>query len=257
MKVSIITISLNSSNTIRETIESVLCQTYANIEYIIIDGKSTDGTIDIIKNYESIFEGRLKYISEPDNGLYDALNKGIKLSTGDIIGILNSDDYFIDSEVVVNIANAFETHKIDAVYGNLLFVKKYNTSMIVRKWVGSFYKNNSFKVGWHPAHPTFYVKREIYEIYGLYDTSLGVSADFELMLRFIEKYKISTYYLDRYFIKMRMGGESTGSIKKIIKGNMNILKAFKKNEISVTPFCYLLLRLVPKMINIVRTKIKL
>lgn len=253
MKLSIITITYNSEKTLRDTINSVLKQTYQNIEYLIIDGASKDNTIAIIKEYEPLFKGRMKWISEPDKGIYDAMNKGICMATGDIIGILNSDDLYMDNNVLENIAHAFNQTKVDAVYGNLLFVEENNTNKIVRTWKGSQHNPGEFLKGWHPAHPTFYVKKEIYEKYGVFDTSFDVSADFELMLRFIEKHQISNYYLDRYFIKMRMGGESTGSIKKIIEGNKNVLRAFKKNGFKVSPF-YPIIRLFPKAINIIKTK---
>ena len=254
MKLSIITITYNSEKTLRDTINSVLKQSYQNIEYLIIDGCSSDKTIAIIKEYEPFFKGRLKWISEPDKGIYDAMNKGINMATGDVIGILNSDDLFFNNNVLQDIVNTFTTKEIDCLYGNLIFVDVLNTNKVIRTWQGSQHFQNSFLKGWHPAHPTFYVKREIYKKYGVFDTSFDVSADFELMLRFIEKYKITNLYLDRYFVKMRMGGESTGSVKKIIQGNKNVLKAFKKNGFKVSPF-YPIVRIFPKVINIIKTKI--
>ena len=245
MLVSIITVAFNSEQTIRKTIESVLNQTYPDIEYIIVDGASKDNTVDIIKEYEPQFEGRMKWISEPDKGLYDAMNKGIRMATGDVVGILNSDDLFMDNRVLADIVAAFDK-QTDAVFGNLYFVDQENVEQIVRVWKGSPYK--SFKSGWHPAHPTFYVRREVYKKYGVFDTTFDVSADFELMLRFIEKHQIRTKYFDRYMVRMRMGGESTGSIKNIIRGNKNIFRAFRKNEISVSLF-YPIQRLLPKVID--------
>ena len=230
MVVSIITIAFNSAQTIRDTITSVLSQSYSNIEYIIIDGASNDATVQIVREYEPLFNGRLKWVSEPDEGLYDAMNKGVKMATGDVIGILNSDDLLYDSNVLRDIALAFDENT-DALFGNLYFVKSDDVHCIVRAWKGSTY--SSFKKGWHPAHPTFYVRREVYEKYGVFDTSFDVSADFELMLRFIEKNRIRTKYLDRYMVKMRMGGESTRNIANIVKGNRNIIRAFRKNDIQV------------------------
>ena len=253
MTISIITVTCNSAATICNTFDSILQQTYYNIEYIVVDGASTDGTVDIIKEYEPLFNGRMKWISEKDNGLYDAMNKGIKLASGDVIGMLNSDDFYVDNEVIEDIVNIFMTHNTDSIHGNLLFVKENDTSKVVRRWIGSSYRDNGFKKGWHPAHPTFYVKREIYEKLGGFDNSFEVSSDFELMLRFIEKNKISTYYLDRYFIKMRMGGESTKSLKKIITGNINVLKAFKKNKIQISPL-YPFYRIIPKIAKLLIKK---
>lgn len=254
MKISIITSTYNSDKTIKDTLNSILNQTYKNIELLIIDGDSKDNTLEIVHQYESLFNGKLKYISESDKGIYDAMNKGIRMATGDIIGILNSDDLYMDNNVLEDIANTFIKNKVDSIYGNLIFVEENNTNKIVRTWKGSQYISGSFLKGWHPAHPTFYVKREVYEKYGAFDISFDVSADFELMLRLIEKHKISNLYLDRYFVKMRMGGESTGSINKIITGNKNILRAFKKNGFKVSPL-YPIKRLFPKAINLIKTKI--
>lgn len=254
MKLSLITITYNSERTITDTLESVLTQTYSDIEYLVIDGNSKDNTLSIIKEYETQFNGRMKWISEPDKGIYDAMNKGIRMATGDIIGILNSDDLFFDNNVLKDIVHTFDCNDIDCLYGNLKFVDATDTNKVVRIWKGSQHYPNGFLKGWHPAHPTFYVRREVYEKYGVFDTSFDVSADFELMLRFIEKNKISNLYLDRDFVKMRIGGESTGSLKKIILGNKNVLQAFKKNGFKVSPF-YPIKRLLPKAINLIKTKI--
>ena len=253
MKLSLITVTYNSSKTLIDTFQSVLSQTYSDIEYIIVDGASKDNTVSIIKEYEPKFNGRMKWISEPDKGLYDAMNKGIRMATGDVVGILNSDDLFMDNQVIADIVAAFDK-QTDAIFGNLYFVNQEDVNQIVRVWKGSPYK--SFKSGWHPAHPTFYVRREVYEKFGGFDTTFDVSADFELMLRLIEKHGIRTKYLDRYMVRMRMGGESTGSIKNIIRGNKNIFRAFRKNEIKVS-LLYPLYRLLPKLIDKVLCKLGL
>ena len=255
MKISIITSTYNSEKTVKDTLESIINQTYTDIELLIIDGKSKDKTLEIVRHYEKLFQGRLRYISEPDKGIYDAMNKGIRLATGDVIGILNSDDLYMDNKVLEDIAKTFVQSNVDAIYGNLIFVEENDTNKVVRTWKGSQYQPESFLKGWHPAHPTFYVKREMYEKYGVFDISFDVSADFELMLRFIEKFKISNLYMDRTLVKMRMGGESTGSIKKIITGNKNVLRAFKKNGFDVSVF-YPVKRLLPKAINIIKNKFK-
>ena len=253
MKLSLITVTYNSSKTLIDTFQSVLSQSYSDIEYIIVDGVSKDNTLSIIEEYEPQFQGRMKWISEPDKGLYDAMNKGIRMATGDVVGILNSDDLFMDDKVLADVATAFD-EQTDAIFGNLYFVNQEDVNQIVRVWKGSPYK--SFKSGWHPAHPTFYVRREVYEKYGGFDTTFDVSADFELMLRLIEKHGIRTKYLDRYMVKMRMGGESTGSIKNIIRGNKNIFRAFRKNEIKVSPL-YPVYRLLPKVIDKILYMLKL
>lgn len=252
MKISLITVTYNSGRTLSATFSSVLSQTYSNIEYIVIDGLSRDNTVSIIEEYSRLFKGKLRFVSEPDKGIYDAMNKGIGMATGDIIGILNSDDLLMDDDVLKDIALAFDD-ETDAIYGNLYFVKQDDINRIVRIWKGSPYK--SFATGWHPAHPTFYVRREVYEKYGAFDVSFDVSADFELMLRLIEKCHIRIKYIDRYMVRMRVGGESTGSIKSIIKGNKNIVKAFKKNGVSISPF-YPIIRLFPKAVNLMKCKLR-
>lgn len=256
MKISIITSTYNSEKTVKDTLDSILNQTYKNIELLIIDGNSKDNTIEIVRHYKKLFQGKLKYVSEPDKGIYDAMNKGIRMATGDVVGILNSDDLYMDNMVLEDIANAFSQSKVDAIYGNLIFVEENDTNKVVRTWKGSQYKPEGFLKGWHPAHPTFYVRREVYEKYGVFDISFNVSADFELMLRFIEKHRISNLYLDRTLIRMRMGGESTGSIKKIITGNKNVIRAFDKNGFKVSYF-YPVKRLLPKAFNMIKNKLNI
>lgn len=255
MKISIITSTYNSEKTVKDTFDSILNQTYKDIELLVIDGKSKDNTLEIVRHFEKKFQGRLKYISESDKGIYDAMNKGIRMATGDVVGILNSDDLYMDNKVLEDIANAFIQSNVDSIYGNLIFVEENDTTKVVRTWKGSQYQPESFLNGWHPAHPTFYVRREVYEKYGVFDISFDVSADFELMLRFIEKHRISNLYLDRTLIKMRMGGESTGSIKKIITGNKNVLRAFEKNGLNVS-ITYPVKRLLPKAIDMIKNKLK-
>lgn len=255
MTISIITATYNSAKTVRDTFESVLAQTHKNIDYWVIDGGSKDATIDIIKEYEPQFNGRMHWISEPDKGIYDAMNKGIALTNGDIIGILNSDDFFFEDNVLQIINDAFEKEDTDCVFGNLVYVNHQNTDRIERIWKGSVYKQGKFKYGWAPAHPTFYVKKKCYEQYGTYDLSFKVSADFELMMRFLAKHKIKSKYIDKYFIRMRVGGESNGSFKNILIGNQNIMRAFKKNNVPSTPL-YVVFRLLPKIIQQVSMKCK-
>ncbi|MCE8864113.1 glycosyltransferase family 2 protein [Phocaeicola vulgatus] len=252
MKISLITVTYNSSKTLSATLSSVLSQTYSDIEYIVVDGLSEDNTVSIIEEYSHLFAGRLRFLSEPDKGIYDAMNKGIQMATGDIIGILNSDDLLMDDNVLKDIALAFDD-KTDAICGNLYFVDVNDVNRVVRIWKGSPYR--SFTKGWHPAHPTFYARRQVYEKYGAFDITFDVSADFELMLRLIEKYHICVKYVDRYMVKMRVGGESTGSIQNIIKGNKNIIKAFKKNDVSVSLF-YPIIRLFPKAVNLMKCKLR-
>ena len=245
MKISLITVTFNSGGTLRDTIQSVLSQTYPEIEYIIVDGLSEDSTIDIIKQYVPLFQGRLKWISEKDNGLYDAMNKGFKMATGEIVGIINSDDLLTESGVIGKVIDCFEGHKdIDCVYADLYYVSQYDTSKIVRHWITG--KQRSFSKGWHPAHPTFYVKREIYSKYGLFDLDFKFAADFELMLRLVEKEHIRLFYLPEPLVRMRLGGTTSKNLTNIRKGNIECLNAFRKNGIPVSVL-YPFYRLLPKL----------
>lgn len=251
MKISIITATFNSATTVRDTIESVLNQTHTDWELIIKDGGSKDGTLDICRSYA---DERINIVGCADNGLYDAMNQGIAAATGEVVGILNSDDFYYDNQVLERIASVLSDKSIGCVYGDLQFVDAEDTTKVVRIWKGSQYQIGGFRKGWHPAHPTFYAKKEYFDKYGGFDISFEVSADFELMLRFIERHRVPNRYIPHNFVKMRMGGESTGSLKNIIKGNKNILRAFKKNGISRPPF-YLVRRLAPKVFSVVKTKL--
>jgi glycosyltransferase len=239
MKVSIITVTLNSEKYLSDCIQSVRKQGYANIEHIIIDGKSTDGTLQIIKNYESQLS---KWISESDRGMYDAINKGIGLATGDIIGILNSDDVFASEDVIENIVHCFKTEKTDSVYGDLVYVKPSDTEKVSRLWKGVSYKRYRFNYGWMPAHPTFYMKRSLIEKYGPYENHYYTAADYEFMARYLYKHRISATYLEQLVIKMRTGGASNGSIKKRLRANRRDYLAMKRNNI---PFSFIVSILKP------------
>ncbi|MBV2167046.1 MAG: glycosyltransferase [Kaistella sp.] len=228
MKISIITVCWNSEKFISDAMQSVLDQDYTDIEYIIVDGASTDRTLEHIRKYQSKFGDRMKWISEKDKGIYDAMNKGIQMSSGEVIGILNSDDFYVDNKVISKVMSIFKNTRVDGVYANLFYVDP-ETLKIKRKWITGLQR--SFSSGWHPAHPTFFVTKECYNRFGLFDTSLPIAADFELMLRFVEKNKIKLSYFSEFILKMRLGGESNKSIKNILKGNREILQAFKKNKI--------------------------
>lgn len=245
MKFSLITVTYNSAQTLGDTIISVLSQTYQNIEYIIVDGLSKDNTVAIIEYYEPQFKGRIRWISEKDSGLYDAMNKGFKMATGDIVGIINSDDLIAEPDAIEKIVKCFESNNsIDAVYADLYYVAQNDTSKIVRYWKSG--KQRPFIKGWHPAHPTFYVKREVYQRYGLFDLDFKFAADFELMLRFIEKALIKLYYFPEPLVRMRLGGTTSKNLSNIKRGNIECIKAFKKNGIQVS-FLYPLYRLLPKL----------
>lgn len=243
MRISIITATYNSSKTINKCITSVNDQTWPDIEHIIIDGGSIDNTIKII---ESLPNRVAKIKSEKDNGIYDAMNKGINLATGDIIGILNSDDLYFDHLVIEKIVEIFNTTKVDCVHADLYYVKQDDTNQIVRHWKTCDYAQGAFKKGWHPAHPTFFVRKEVYVRYGLFNLDFALAADFELMLRFLERYKISSAYLPEPIVRMRLGGATSKNIKNIITQNIECYNAFKVNEIKVSPL-YPFYRLLPKL----------
>ena len=232
MKISIITATFNSAATVRDTIVSVLKQTYPNIEYLIIDGASKDNTIDVVKELEPQFGGRLHYISEPDKGIYDAMNKGIKMATGDVVGILNSDDFFTSNDVIARVADAFaQVNDIDAVYGDIHFVKDENLQKCTRYYSSKGFRPWLLRFGFMPAHPSFYCKKSIFEKYGLYDLQYRTSSDFEMMVRLLGKYKIKAKYLPMDFVTMRAGGESTAGLASKKKVNNDISRSLKAHGI--------------------------
>ncbi len=227
MKISIITSVYNNKETIKDAIESVLSQTFKNIELIIVDGNSTDGTIDIIKHYEDKID---KFISEPDKGIYDGLNKGLGLATGDVIGFLHSDDIYSDNTILKIVADTIEETGVDGIYGDLVYTSKNDTSKNFRYWKSQDFDLKLLKKGWMPAHPTLFLKKEIYEKYGNFDLDFKIAADYDFILR-IFKDGINTKYIQKVLYKMRIGGESNRSIKNIIQKSKEDLKAIKKNYI--------------------------
>lgn len=235
MKVSIITVAYNAEKTIEDSIQSVLEQKYDNIEYIIIDGASTDRTLSIVKKYEDRIS---TIISEKDKGIYDAMNKGVKAATGDIIGILNSDDFYIDSNVITDIVNSFND-SIDGVYADLVYVEGDDTSKIRRKWESGFYHHGAFKKGWMPPHPTFFVRSKVYSDFGHYALNLRSAADYEFMLRVIHKHRIKLNYLQRIIVKMRVGGESNASFKNRLNANKEDKIAWKMNGLQPGRFTFI------------------
>ena len=212
MKVSIITACYNSAATIKQSITSVLQQTYPHIEHIIVDGGSTDDTMQIIRNMQPAFNERLVYISEPDRGIYDAMNKGIAMATGEVIGILNSDDYFTAHDVIEKMVESF-TEDVDAVYGDIHFVKEDDTTNCIRYYSGAFFKPWLVKFGFIAPHPSFYIRKNIYEKYGRYDIKYKIAADFELIARMCYIHKIRIKYLHQDFVTMRVGGASTKNLR--------------------------------------------
>ncbi|MGD9625337.1 MAG: glycosyltransferase family 2 protein [Arcobacter sp.] len=232
MKISIITVVWNNAKTIKNAIDSVLSQTYDNIEYIIIDGASTDGTVEILQSYGNKIT---KFISEKDKGLYDAMNKGIRLATGDIVGILNSDDFYIDEFVIEKVVKEFEEKQVDSVYADLVFVKPENLNKTVRYYDSSRCMPDKFKYALYPAHPTFFVKNKIYKKYGLFKTNYKIGADFDIMARFLYTNKISYSYIKEPLIKMRIGGVST-SFSSVWINSLEQLRVCRENDIKTNIF---------------------
>lgn len=228
MKVSIITVTLNSEKYLADCIKSVQKQGYSNIEHIIVDGKSSDRTLQIIRDHEKQLSN---WISETDRGMYDAINKGIALATGDIVGILNSDDIFASEHVIGNIVQCFHKENTDSVYGDLVYVKPSNTNKVIRVWKGLPYKRFRFTLGWMPAHPTFYMKRSLIAKFGPYENHYYSAADYEFMARYLYKHRITATYLEHMVIKMRTGGASNGSLKKRLRANRRDYLAMKRNNI--------------------------
>jgi glycosyltransferase len=237
MKISIITAVYNNKEHIESCINSVKSQTYKNIEYIIIDGGSTDGTINNLELKTLAIGKRSKneienfiFISEPDNGMYEAINKGIKFATGDIIGLLHSDDLFYDEHVIEKIAGVFKEEEVDSVYSDLVYVYKDNPDKVLRYWKAGEFNYGLLKNGWMPPHPTFFVKKKIYDEFGGFDSSYKIAADYDLIMRFLAKHKISTAYLPEVTIKMRAGGKSNKSLNNIFRKSSEDYKALKQND---------------------------
>ena len=228
MKVSLITVTYNSAKYLQNAIQSVYNQNYSDIEYIVIDGGSTDATLPIIEQNSSCIS---KWISEKDNGMYDAINKGMQMATGDVIGILNSDDMLASRDIISKIVACFKEQQVDSIFGDLLYVDAENTNKIHRTWKGMSYKRSLFNTGWMPAHPTFYVRKEIVDQLGGYNPYYFSASDFELMTRYLYKHRISACYLPELIVKMRKGGMSNGSLKKRLKANRRDYLALKQNSI--------------------------
>lgn len=229
--ISIITATYNSAETINDTIKSVLCQTNKDFEYIIVDGGSTDETIDIVKSYESEFSGRLKWVSEKDKGIYDAMNKGIKMASGDIIGILNSDDYYTSDDILQTIADAFKCQNVDAIYGDIHFIKDGVPDKCVRYYSSRLFSPFWLRFGFMPAHPSFYCKREVFDKSGLYRLDYKIGSDYEMMVRLFRKHKISSRYVPKDFVTMRTGGASNSNLQSRLTLIKEDVKACRDNGI--------------------------
>jgi glycosyltransferase involved in cell wall biosynthesis len=277
MKVSLITVSYNSANTIADTLKSVQFQTYQDIEYIVVDGNSSDGTIEIVKQFldstkdvsqdamqdsekdvsqdasqdsaKDVSQDAMqdsakgvvkKFLCERDKGIYDAMNKGLAMATGDIIGVLNSDDFYCSNDVIEEVVRAFQQNNTDCLYGDLNYVDPIDTSKIVRKWRSGSFRKDNFLKGWMPPHPTFFVRKTCYDRFGKFDTQFKSAADYELMLRFLFKESCSAVHLPKVMIHMRAGGVSNVSLKNRIRANREDRLAWKINGLK--PKWFTLLR---------------
>ena len=224
MKISIITVCFNSAATIADTIKSVSDQKNINVEYILVDGGSTDATVQIIKQHTGV----ATVVSEPDHGIYDAMNKGIRLTTGDVIGTLNADDFYMDDFVLEAVAQVFLDPTVEACYGDLLYVRQNDTGQAVRFWKSTVFKPGLFKLGWMPAHPTFFVRASVYNRLGAFDLNYKIAADFELLFRFIEQNRIKTVYLPKVLVKMRLGGTTNKNMANVATQNREIFSILRR-----------------------------
>ena len=231
MKISIITVTYNSIKYIKDCLASVKSQSYLDIEHIIVDGASNDGTLSLIESKRKQFA---TIITEPDKGVYHAMNKGIKVAKGDIVGFLNSDDFYTNNNVISEVVKEFKKDSsIDACYADLIYVGKYDTSKVIRYVKSCEFKEGLFSKGWCPPHPTFFVRRSVYRDLGNFDINYNIASDVELMMRFLEVHKIKSRYIPKVWIKMRMGGTTNKSIRNIWIQNMEVFNSLKKNGLSV------------------------
>lgn len=243
MKISIITVCYNSAFTIKDTLESVALQRYNDFEHLIIDGGSTDGTLEIIRAWRGY---PIRLISEADEGIYDAMNKGLALATGEIVGCLNSDDFYADSSVLTKIANTFQDESVDACYGDLVYVSQ-DSSRVVRYWRSMPFINGSFAKSWCPAHPTFYVRKPVIDRLGFFDQSFKLAADMEFMMRYLERGKIPSVYIPDVLVKMRVGGATNQSWKNIVQQNKEIFIALEKNGVQFSKPLFLMRKLKSRL----------
>ena len=237
MKVSIITVTYNSSTTIKDTLESVKNQTYPNVEHIIIDGASNDDTLEIVNSFKHVS----KIVSEPDAGIYDAMNKGIKVATGDVIGILNSDDFYTSNTIISEIIQTFkEKTEINALYGNISYFETKNPEIVKRFWKSKPYYTGFFEDGNVPPHPTLFVKKSVYDEIGTYKTYYKIAADYEFMLRMLKIHEYKSFFLDKTIVKMRLGGISTGGLRSYIISTKELKNTWEINGLKYPVTLYLL-----------------
>jgi glycosyltransferase involved in cell wall biosynthesis len=248
LKISVITVVRNGMDTVRDSIQSVLTQNYEDVEYIIIDGASTDGTVEIINEFIGKHaENNIEFLSEKDDGVYHAMNKGVERATGDVVGFLNADDVYADPFVLSRIARALNVDDICLCYGDLVYVDRSNLNLIRRSWRSCEYRNGLFKEGWVPPHPTVYVKKSILKDFGAFDLDYKLAADYELISRLLERHKIKSVHIPEVLVKMRLGGITNNSLANVVKQNIEILKACKKNNIDVSPLSFMTSKIITRL----------
>ncbi|MCI4668417.1 MAG: glycosyltransferase [Bacteroidia bacterium] len=248
MKVSLVTVSWNNADVIKNCLDSVASQDHPELEYIIIDGASKDGTQDIIKSYNGLTN---HFVSEPDKGIYDAMNKGLKLASGEVIGLINADDFLVHEHVISRVVREFEEKEVDAIFGDVEYVDPDDLDRVVRYYPGKGFKPAMMKQGNMPPHPSFYVKRELYERFGLFDTQFRITADFEFMVRLFLKGGISYSYIPETLVKMRTGGASTSGLKSMLNINREMLVSLRQNGIS-SNYLHLYSRYFKKIFQLIK-----
>lgn len=234
MKISVITVAYNSAATIGETMGSVAMQSYTDVEHLVVDGASRDGTVNIARARSTT---RTRIVSEPDKGIYDAMNKGFQLASGEVIGFLNADDLYADADVLARVAIAFQDPAVEACFGDLVYVTGDNRR-IVRYWKSRPYRSGSFARAWSPAHPTFYIRRSAMERLGVFDLSYRLAADTEFMLRYLERGGVQSVYIPHVQVRMRVGGATNSSVGNIVRQNKEILRALRKNQVPYSTACF-------------------
>ncbi len=254
MKISIITVTFNSVSVINDCLASVKSQKYNNIEHIIIDGASTDGTLTLLESEREKFT---TLVSEPDEGIYYAMNKGINIAKGDIIGFLNSDDLYENNEVITKVVKEFQNDaSLEACYADLVYVGKFNTSKIIRYVKSSQFKAGMFSKGWCPPHPTFFVRRSVYDTLGNFDLNYYIASDVDLMMRFLEIHKIKSRYIPEIWVKMRVGGTTNRNFKNIYLQNLEILNSFNKNGLIVNPISFFIYKIISRLKQFFKRQLK-
>jgi len=232
LTISVITVSYNSGGTIADTIESVAAQTHPRVEHIVVDGASTDGTLEVLKRYHGSLS---KVVSEPDRGIYAAMNKGLVMATGDVVGTLNSDDVYADEAVLGLVANAFRDETVDVCYGDVFYVESRDLNRIVRQWKSEPYRAGLFERGWMPPHPAFFIRRRVLGRVGQFEAGYRFAADFDFMLRALHVQQLRSIYLPRELVKMRVGGETNSTVMNVLKGNVEAYKSCRKHGLGVSP----------------------